>query len=162
MAVEVRDAPRRGPAIISRARLARSRSSVERATALAVLALSFLGSVVAMHGGDWARLAAWPPAWGLIGAGLLLQAVLTWLQWAYGHIPRVAAPARAADAALTAAGFGPLALAGLAGWLAPMLADRGLLAHVAGGMTTATLIAWAILWLVSLLPAWYPESRLVD
>lgn len=140
-------------AIISRARLRRQRGAVERNTAYVVLFVSFLGTVVAFAGG-WpafiASLQSLQPSVAAIAGGIGLQALLTYLQWHYFDKPPIAWAARGADTALTAIGYGPL----FAPWLTMQLAARA--------VPESLYVAWAILGLVSLAVAWYPESRLVE
>jgi len=148
--------PMRDPkesAIISRSRLRKQRGAIERFTALGVLFISFLGSIVALHGG-WAplisSLVALQPKWSLLLLGVGLQVLLTYLEWHYFDRPLIAWPARLADTALTALGYGPLVLDVLV---------RALTSEV---LPDPFFAAWGIIGLVSLLAAWYPESRLVD
>lgn len=140
-------------AVVSRARLRKQRGAIERFTAFLVLFLSFLGSVVTLHGG-WVPLieslaAARPVWWALLG-GIGLQLLLTYLEWHYFDRVAIAWPARVADTALTALGYGPLVV----GRLTAALATEAL--------PDATIPAWIIIGIVSFLAAWYPESRLVD
>lgn len=134
-------------AIVSRATLDRQRGAVERWSALVVLVIGVLGTVVAFHGGWAPVLALHISAAALIG-GLAIQGLLTYLEWYYHDLLLVAWGARVIDATLTAIGYSGL----LALPLADLLRDAPYPQHV----------AWAIVWLVSLLIAWYPESRLVD
>lgn len=145
---------------LSRRALRRSRTAVETYLAWCLLAASWIGSIVVAHGG-WAALLAGRWSWTALALGLAGQGLLTWLQWSYDDVWWVAWPARAVDALLTAAGYGPLLIAILAGWVAPGLAARGWLVAVVGGVTTATAIAWCSCYLVSLFVAWYPEAKLV-
>mgnify|MGYP000954117115 FL=1 len=147
------------PGVISRAAVRRSRTTVEKALAWGVLALSWLGSVVTAHGG-WAPFLAIPsPA--AIGIGLAMQAVLTYAQWAYDDNRWIAWPARAIDALLTALGYGFLFVRGLAALFRATGLDSMIWPLGWWQVTTAGLIAWAIIYLVSLLVAWYPEKTLV-
>lgn len=140
-------------AVVSRARLRKQRGAVERFTAWGVLFISFLGSIVALHGG-WpaflGSLAARQPNIAALLGGVLIQLVLTFLEWYYFDRPAIAWGARIADAATTALGYGPLVLAPMVFFL------------TSRGFETANTIAWAIIGLVSLGVAWYPENRLVD
>ena len=143
----------------SRERLVRSRTGVEKAAAWALLAVSWLGSIVTAHGG-WAALVA-SPSLALTGVGLVAQAVLTYLQWSYPDVWWVAWPARAVDALLTALGYGFLFIGGLTLLLARTglsLAPWPMAWFV---VSVAGLVAWAIIYLISLGVAYYPESRLV-
>jgi hypothetical protein len=104
-----------------------------------------------MHGG-WGPILSLQLGLAATLGGALLQTVLTWLQWAYGH-RRTSWPYLAGlgtDAGLTTYGFGPL----LVPIAAPILAARGI--------PEAQLVGWFIVGLVALLLAWYPESRLID
>ena len=147
------------PGVISRAAVRRSRTTVEKALAWGVLALSWLGSVVTTHGGWGSFLAA--PAPAAIAIGLAFQAALTYLQWAYDDTRWIAWPARAVDALLTALGYGFLfvrslalvfAITGLPNELWPLLWWQ---------VTACGLVAWAIIYIVSFGIAWYPERTLV-
>ncbi len=147
------------PGVISRAAIRRSRTGAEKALAWGVLALSWLGSVVMAHGGWAPFLAAPSPA--AIGMGLAVQAVLTYLQWAYDDNRWVAWPARAIDALLTALGYGFLVVSGLAALIAVTGLPNLLWPLAWWWVTSAGLVAWVIVYLVSLLVAWYPEKTLV-
>lgn len=101
----------RGPAIISRARLARQQTALEQITAVLLLLLSLAGSLLAGGGGVEAWLSGKPAAWPAVAAGLL-QLGLTAVQWIYAgaswrswrYILAVAG-----SSGLTLAGFWPLA-----------------------------------------------------
>lgn len=140
-------------AVVSRAHLQKQRGVIERVMAWVVLLLSFLGSIVALHGG-WppfiASITDGPIVLGALLGGILLQLVLTFLEWWYFDRLLLAWGARLADTALTAVGYGPLFVPPLATWLAQQ------------GATWPTALAWGIISLVSLGVAWFPESRLVD
>jgi hypothetical protein len=90
------------------------------------------------------------PNWAAIGGGFGVQILLTFLEWHYFDVPMVAWPARIVDTLATAIGYGPLVLVGLTAALASKAVPSPIYA------------AWTIIGLVSLLIAWYPESRLVD
>lgn len=150
-------------AIVSRAQLARSRGAIEKILAYGVLFLSFLGTVVAFHGG-WARILSLQISLGAIAAGLLAQLVLTFLQWAYKYNRPLCWGSRLVDAGLTAGGYGPIFVP----IFLALLLGLGLNAEQAvtlpwlGQAPIARVGAWGIMGLVSLLAAWYPEDRLVD
>jgi hypothetical protein len=145
--------PTKESAIVKRATLRRQRGAIERWTAWIVLFVSVLGTIAALAGG-WVPLissiATLRPNWAAIGGGFGIQVLLTFLEWHYFDVPMVAWPARIVDMLTTALGYGPLVLIGLVGAL------------VARGVPYPLYAAWAIIGLVSLLIAWYPESRLVD
>lgn len=152
MSVRSRDVKQ--SAVVTREQLKRQRGSVERWSAWVVLFVSFLGSVVAFHGG-WAPLIASlgtlqlnVSAWI---AGLALQALMTFFEWHYFDRPLIAWGARVVDAATTALAYGPILF-----WLG--LADALAARHVPDPVYAA----WFVVGLVSLAVAWYPESRLVD
>jgi hypothetical protein len=140
-------------AIVRRATLRKQRGKIERATAWVVLFVSVLGTIATLAGG-WTPLItsirALQPNWAAIVGGLAAQALLTHLEWHYFDVPLVSWPARLADTALTALGYGPLVVAALIGILA------------ARGAPLPFQLAWCIIVLVSLLIAYYPESRLVE
>lgn len=140
-------------AIVRRATLRRQRGAIERWTAWIVLFVSVMGTIAALAGG-WAPLitgvVALRPNWAAIGGGFGIQVLLTFLEWHYFDVPMVAWPARIADTAATALGYGPLVIVALT----VLLASKG--------APSPYYAAWAIIGLVSLLIAWYPESRLVD
>jgi hypothetical protein len=140
-------------AIVRRATLRRQRGAIERATAWIVLFVSVLGTIAAMAGG-WvpliASIRALQPNWAAIAGGAAAQALLTYLEWHYFDVPTISWPARIADTAATALGYGPLVAAPLIGALA------------ARDIPLPFLLAWCIILIVSLLIAWYPESRLVE
>lgn len=153
--------PTRGKAsaVFSRTALARSRGPVERILAWATLAASWLGSVVTFHG-SWGALVSQPQP-GLIALGLALQAVLTYAQWAYPRT-RMALVSRGLDAATTAYGYAPLFWLG---WLVSLLVGWGLPGETTvlyWTLAPAAIVAWLVSWAVCVLPAWYPESRLID
>lgn len=136
-----------------RATLRRQRGAIERWTAWIVLFVSVLGTIAALAGG-WtpliASIIALKPNWAAIGGGFGIQVLLTFLEWHYFDVPMVAWPARLADTAATALGYGPLVIVSLATFVA------------AKGVPSPLYAAWAVIGLVSFLIAWYPESRLVD
>jgi hypothetical protein len=148
-----KESKRKASAVVGRATLRKQRGTVERATAWIVLFMSFLGTIVAFHGG-WdvlidsvvnrqPNIAAW-----LFGFGL--QLFLTFLQWYYYDNRIVAWSARGFDTWFTAVGYGPL-------FLAPLMAFL-----VARGIESPLYFTWGMIGIASLLAAWYPESRLVD
>lgn len=147
--MSVRSQPAKQSALWTRAQLARARGPVERATAWIVLVVSFVGTIVALHGGWAPILALHFSAWAIIG-GLLLQGLLTWLQWAYQHNRLLCWGSRIIDATLTAYGYGPLFIMALTAYL------------VSRGIPEFLYVGWLLIGLVSLGLAWYPESRLVD
>lgn len=147
--MSVRSQPAKQSAIVSRAQLARARGPVERATAWIVLVVSFIGTIVAFHGG-WAPILALQFSASAVLGGFLLQSLLTWLQWAYHHNRLLCWGSRIIDATLTAYGYGPLFITALTAYLASR------------GISESFYVGWLLIGLVSLALAWYPESRLVD
>lgn len=142
-------------AIVNRATLARSRTTIERSTAWGLLLLSVAGTVAALAGG-WPALLAAPSLAAIVG-GLVIQGGLTYLEWAYYHSRVLSGGARLIDAALTALGFGPLFLAALTRFFAA----AGVTSVIAG-QPGAVVAAWGAIAIASYGLAWYPESRLVD
>lgn len=158
MSAQSRPVAAKGSAIIKRGQLDRSRSKVERISAIVVLIVSFIGSVVAFHGG-WGPILSLHLSVAAIIGGILAQILLSWAEWAYYHRRVISYGARIVDASLTAVGYGPLVIKSLAA----VLAERGASAEPAVfGMSVAVLGAWVIVGLVSYGIAWYPESRLID
>lgn len=102
---------RKGPAVFSRAKLARQQTAFEQLFAWALLIVSFSGSLLA-GGGGVAAWSSWAPNWWAAGAALVLQAFATWVQWIYANRSwrswRYLA-AVAASSALTLLGYWPLA-----------------------------------------------------
>lgn len=141
------------PPTISRERLRRQRAYITWYAAWGVLGLGWLGTVVAANGG-WGPFLSLQWTWtGWIG-GLALQAFLTWLQWSFGDIPALSWTSRAVDAGLTALGYGVL----FVDWLVAALPGGAL----PWGLPRVDVVAaWGILWAVCLVPAWWPEHRLV-
>lgn len=146
-------------AVITRDRLKKQRGAIERFTAWVVLLVSFLGSIAALHGG-WPplidSLTSLQPRWAPLLGGLAIQAGLTFLEWWYYDQRVVSWPARLIDTATTALGYGPLVVVGIARAIGPELAPG------ADPDVAYITVAWVIVGLVSLLVAWYPESRLVE
>jgi hypothetical protein len=145
---------------IRRADLERTRGPIERASAWLVLFGSLLGAVVTFHGG-WAALFA-QPSIGRIAAGVVLQLVLTWLQWSYYHNLVISWPARGVDALTTALAYGPIVHGDIAGWFVSGGAGTEPVLAGLGPYSWAASSAWLVIYLASLVVAWYPESRLVD
>lgn len=135
-------------AIVSRSTLRRQRGAIERWTALVGLFISFAGTIAALAGG-WPSLIGNPHVAPIVG-GLLVQGLLTYLQWHYYDLRWISTPSRVIDAALTALGYGPL----FHPWLMGQLAARDVF--------EPWYVAWAIVGLVSYGLAWYPESRLIE
>lgn len=153
------ESPRKPSAVVTRAQLERTRGPIEKFLAVVVFLVGVLGTVVAVHGSWQALFGSF--SWGRLALAVFFQAVLTYAQWVYSKDWRIAYASRAIDAAFTAAGYAPLWMAGLVAWLEVQ--------GVAGGVTIgpwvivwAALAAWFLSWAACLLPAWYPESRLVQ
>ena len=145
------------PATISRAKLRRQRAWVTWYGAWALLFLGWLGTLVATNGGWGNVLAGRITLTGTILA-IVSQAILTWIQWSWSDHLIAAYISRALDAGLTALGYGSLVIAGMAAWFAA----QGIPATIVVRDWTLTgLLAWFILWLIALFPAWYPEHRLI-
>jgi hypothetical protein len=147
-------------ALVSREALDRQRSTFERFSALAVLFLSFAGTIAAFSGG-WSALVS-APRLAPILVGLVTQALLTAGQWWYGarRGPWRYRAALLIDSALTTAGYGPLIVPWLGGYLARRIAPAGQVAE--GYLVLAEPIAWGLLVVASALIAWYPEKTLID
>ena len=140
-------------AVVTRADLRKQRGSIERFMAWGVLLISFIGTIVVLHGGWPAFIASFtdgPLKIGALLGGVIIQVVLTFLEWYYFDRILLAWGARLADTVLTALGYGPLFVVPLVAWLTP---------YTASG---ATALAWTLIALLSLAVAWFPESRLVD
>ncbi|MDP9317276.1 MAG: hypothetical protein M3R24_41545 [Chloroflexota bacterium] len=92
-------------AIISGARLAKGQPIFERVIGLALLVLSFAGTMALLNGG-W----HFPLNFGGLLAGAIVQGLLTSCQWLYQSRRRSLAylAAVAVDAALSVGGFAPL------------------------------------------------------
>lgn len=143
----------KGSAIITRDRLKKQRSGIERTMAWLVLFLSFLGTIAALHGGFGplvSSISRGPLNTAALLGGVLIQSIVTFLEWWYFDRPLIAWSARVVDTAATTIGYGPLFLAPLA----VLLYNRG--------VTQPEAVAWGVIALVSLGVAWFPESRLVD
>ena len=143
---------RKASAVVSRAQLARTRGWFERISAGVVLMASYLGTVFTFAGGVVPLLNAPSQLFPWLGA-LAAQGLLTALQWWYGNVSRahpVYLAALVSDTGLTTWGFAPLLVPPLAALLA------------ANGIDGAVTGAWALLAVVSLVAAYYPESRFVD
>lgn len=136
-------------AVISRARLRKQRGAVERWTALVVLFVSFVGTIVALNGG-WPSIIALKIGPAAVLGGLAIQGLLTYFEWHYYDRRAISWGARLVDTAFTAVGYGPLLVPPLTVYLAGK------------SVPSAIYAAWGIAVLVSFLTAWYPESRLVD
>lgn len=147
--MSVRSRPVKQSAVFGRAQIERARGPVERATAWIILAVSFIGTIVVFHGG-WGPILKLQFSIGAILGGLLLQGVLTWLQWAYHDNRLLCWGSRIVDAGLTAYGYGPLFIVALTAYL------------TSRGVPFALYVGWFLIGLVSLAVAWYPEDRLVD
>src|SRR5262249_19920667 len=138
-------------AIVRRETLDAQRGAFERFSAFGVLFFSFAGTIAALSGG-WTALAEHPQIASIAG-GVVTQLALTVAGWWYGAGRegwryRIAL---AIDAALTAAGYGPL----IVPWLTSYLAAHGI-------GDAALYLAWGIVGGVSLLIAYYPERILID
>lgn len=145
------NATRKQSALFHRGQLVRSRGKVERILAILIWGLSALGTIVALHGG-WEPVLAHRLSIAAILGGLIIQAVLSWTQWAYGDSKGnfLYLFSLGIDIAYTIYGYGPP----IAPWIAVLLASRGI--------PEPLLSAWLLIALVSFFVAWYPEDRLVD
>lgn len=144
-------AVRKESAVWSHTQLQKQRGKVERYTAWVVLFISFIGSVVAFNGG-WPNVTALKFSIAGTLGGLVLQLVLTYLEWHYHDKRLISWGARVIDTITTAIGYGSLVLTPLTKYL--MSKDVS--------PENAVLGAWAIIVIVSFFVAWYPESRLVE
>jgi len=151
--IQPQDESAPGPAMFSARRLARQQGGFERFVAVLLLALSLIGSVLAGGGGATAWLAREPILWGA-GAALILQGMLSYVQWiyaVYGFRVWQYSGAVLASSALTISGFWQLV------W--PWLIDR--LVSVAVPLITAQLLAGAMLLIVAIAVDVFPEKTLV-
>ncbi len=132
-------------AIISGARLAAFQPAFERLIGLALLALSFAGTMALLNGG-WA-LPLRPVG---LAAGFAAQLLLTAIQWLYQGNRRswAYATALAVDTAFSVGGYGPIALL-------PLL-------RVLPFGPYAEWIAWGIIGVGAVLLAVLPERILVE
>ncbi len=132
-------------AIVSGARLAAAQPLFERVIGVALLCLSFLGTMALLQGG-W-RLPLAPV--GLM-AGFAVQLLLTVTQWLYQSRRRswVYVTAVAVDTALSVGGYAPIALVPL-------------LRVLPFGGYTAT-VAWGIILVGAVVLAVLPERILVE
>ena len=144
---------RKASAVVSRERLKKQRGLIERSMAWLVLLLSFLGTIAALHGGFGpmaATLASGQLNQAALLGGVLIQLIVTVLEWYYFDIWQIAWGARLIDTGATAIGYGPL----LTAPITLLLYNRGIADPIPA--------AWGIIILASLGIAWFPESRLVD
>jgi hypothetical protein len=140
-------------AIVTRDRLKKQRGLIERSMAWLVLLLSFLGTIAALHGGFVpfaATLSSGRLNTTALLGGILIQLVITFLEWWYFDRPSIAWGARLVDTGITAVGYGPLLITPL------------MLLLYNQGVADPQLLAWGLIILFSLGIAWFPESRLVD
>lgn len=146
-------------AVFRRQQIDDIRAYVERGAAFVILVIDAIGTIVVCHGG-WAPIVALDFSIAAIVGGLLLFGALTWLQCAYYHVKLISWPARGVNATLAALGYGPLFIDSLANWLL----EHGVTAKWAAlyDVSSSTALAWTGIWLVSLVIAWFPESRLID
>lgn len=157
--VQVRDMSNGEVGTISREALVRNRTKVEKVLAWIGLVVGWIGSVSTAHGG-WGNLIA-SPSLGLACAGLGTQALLTWAQWSYGDKRSIAWPARVIDATLTALGYGFLFIIPLTVALSRTGLSMTPWPVAWFVVSVAGLVAWAVIWVLALLVAWYPERTLV-
>lgn len=127
----------RGPALFSGAKLARQQSGFERFVAVLLLLVSLAGSVLAGGGGvsRWLELS---PIWWGAGAALVVQALLSYVQWIYAATWKrwQYLGAVLVSSALTIIGYWPLAHP----WLVSVLQSAqvpALTAQVLGGVLLA-------------------------
>lgn len=142
-----------GPAVFSARRLARQQTGFERFVAILLLVISLAGSILAGGGGSTAWLAGQPILWGA-GAALVLQGVLSYVQWiyaVYGFHAWQYMGAVLLSSALTVGGFWQLVWP----WLVAQLAGLKV------PTTTAQVAAGALLVLVALAIDVFPEKTLV-
>jgi hypothetical protein len=141
-------------AIVSGAQLEAMRPWYERLIGLALLVVSFLGTMVVMNGG-WARSLPWldtfKPGWGLAaGFGIQLLATYTEVTYRKNRVSLPYATALLVDIGFTAAGFYPLFAVAL----------LALLARLAVPMPVV--ISWVIIVLAAVALAITPEAILID
>lgn len=149
----VRSAPMRSgkkdSAVFTRVQLKQQRGGIEKVTAIIVWLVSLLGSIAAFYGG-WGPIIARHFLLVPILGGVIIQVVITALEWYYYDQGWISWPARLLDTFLTALGYGPI----LIPWIMVQLAARN--------VPEPTYSAWAIVIVIAYLVAWFPESRLVD
>lgn len=132
--------------------LVAKRGGVEVTAAWFVLAVSFVASGAALFPNQWGTLidGTLSVHWWRFFIGIGIQGLLTYVQWVYPDRPLWVYGSRAIDATLTAIGLQFAVI----GWLPGMFPDT-----LSPMMAQAA--TWAIWWIVCLLPAWFPEARLM-
>lgn len=150
---------RKRTAIIDGTRLASARTPLEQGIAWALLALSFIGAVLAFNGNR-----PWPLSVAAVCLGIGLQLVVTALEWVYqpkrtGLTGWYLVPLLF-GAGSTLIGLGQYILPYLERSLASVAALRAPLAS--SGIPAYTVTAWVVLLIVALIVEIAPEAILVD
>jgi hypothetical protein len=149
----VRGSFRKKSAILSGDQLDQARPHFERWVSIALLVLSFGGTIVALHGG-WDVIAAGHLQLAAILGGIALQALCTAVEWFYRHkrLHPFYLLALVLDAGPTAIGYHAILAPGLLALLA--------IAGLTGGLATA--ITYGLIIVSAVILAWLPEGSLID
>lgn len=155
----LRDERRKDTAVVRGETVDRAAIGIMRYGAIALLAISFLGSVVALNGGWGPILAAWPQPWrgvNLLAAvvGVGLQIWLTLIEWHKRHnkLSLLYITHLAIDAALTFLGYAPILVPFFTGGFVKLNVEAGLARYAAGALTVVLVVILAKL----------PEELLVE
>jgi hypothetical protein len=153
------DARRKDTALIRGETVDKAAVGIMRYGAIALLAMSFLGSVVALNGGWQPIIEAWPKPWlgvsvlaAVVGVGL--QSWLTMIQWHKRHnkLSLLYITHLTIDATLTFLGYYPI--------LVPFFA--GGFTKISLSTSEAQYAAFALTAVLALILAKIPEEMLVD
>lgn len=146
----MRRVKRRTSTVIHARELERTRPWFERLAALALLGLSFAGTIAMLNGG-WGPTIAFRFGPGAVVA-VGIQILCTYVEWAYARTSMAYLLAIMFDAVPTALGYAPLLL--------PTIYRGVALAQLTG--QAADVVAWGIIGIAALLLAMAPETILVD
>jgi hypothetical protein len=154
-----RDAPRKPTAILDGETVDRTAIGIMRYGAIALLGISFLGSIVALNGGWPPIIAAWPQPWRGVNVlaaavGIGLQSWLTLIQWHKRHnkLSLLYITHLAIDAGLTFLGYYPILVPFLSGGFGKLKVES----------QSATYAAYALTAVLVVILAKLPEDLLVE